>query len=138
MNDKIYPSMVIRTQAEAIELLEKENQQLKEENTKLNIKLEDRAYEELKVAYEEAKEENEQLKENCEDLFNQKEMMFKNMQLNQLKVCELAKVLDEIRKYINKNKYFYSGLQNEDREIGLFENEINDLLQMLDKATKEE
>ena len=138
MNDKIYPSMVIRTQAEAIELLEKENQQLKEENTELKIKLEDRAYEELKVAYEKVKEENEQLKEDCEDLFNQKEMMFKNMQLNQLKVCELAKVLDEIRKYINKNKYFYSGLQNEDREIGLFENEINDLLQMLDKATKEE
>lgn len=29
MNDKIYPSMVIKSQAEAIELLEKENQQLK-------------------------------------------------------------------------------------------------------------
>ena len=31
MNDKIYPSMVIRSQAEAIELLEKENQQLKKQ-----------------------------------------------------------------------------------------------------------
>ena len=30
MNDKIYPSMVIRSQAEAIELLEKENKELKE------------------------------------------------------------------------------------------------------------
>ena len=30
MNDKIYPSMVIRSQAEAIKLLEKENQLLKE------------------------------------------------------------------------------------------------------------
>lgn len=30
MNDKIYPSMVIRSQAEAIELLEQENQQLKD------------------------------------------------------------------------------------------------------------
>lgn len=30
MNDKIYPSMVIRSQAEAIELLEKENQKYKE------------------------------------------------------------------------------------------------------------
>lgn len=29
MNDKIYPSMVIRSQAEAIELLKKENQELK-------------------------------------------------------------------------------------------------------------
>lgn len=30
--EKIYPSMVIRSQAEAIELLQQENQQLKEEN----------------------------------------------------------------------------------------------------------
>lgn len=30
MNDKIYPSMVIRSQAEAIKLLEKENKELKE------------------------------------------------------------------------------------------------------------
>ena len=30
MNDKIYPSMVIRSQAEAIELLEKENKKYKE------------------------------------------------------------------------------------------------------------
>lgn len=29
MNDKIYPTMVIRSQAEAIELLEKENEKLK-------------------------------------------------------------------------------------------------------------
>ena len=30
MNDKIYPSMVIRSQAEAIELLEKESKKYKE------------------------------------------------------------------------------------------------------------
>lgn len=48
-------------------------------------------------------EENQQLKEDIEDLVNQKEMMFKNMQLNQLKVCELAKVLDEIREYIENH-----------------------------------
>lgn len=34
MNDKIYPSMVIRSQAEAIELLEKENADLKQ---RLNV-----------------------------------------------------------------------------------------------------
>lgn len=45
--------------------------------------------------------ENQQLKEDIKDLDNQKEMMFKNMQLNQLKVCELAKVLDEIREYVD-------------------------------------
>ena len=35
--DRIYPSMVIRSQAEAIELLEKENQQLKELIDKLKF-----------------------------------------------------------------------------------------------------
>lgn len=34
-SDKIYPSMVIRSQTEAIELLEKENEQLREEKVKL-------------------------------------------------------------------------------------------------------
>ena len=37
MNDKIYPSMVIRSQAEAIELLEKENKKLLEENEELKL-----------------------------------------------------------------------------------------------------
>lgn len=50
----------------------------------------------------ELKQKNRELKEDVKDLSNQKEMMFKNMQLNQLKVCELAKVLDEIREYINE------------------------------------
>ena len=36
MEDKIYPSMVIRSQAEAIELLEKENQELKDRIDKTN------------------------------------------------------------------------------------------------------
>ena len=31
MNDRIYPTMVIKNQAEAIELLEKENQELKKQ-----------------------------------------------------------------------------------------------------------
>ena len=39
--DKIYPTMVIRSQAEAIELLEKENKQLKKENEELKQLLED-------------------------------------------------------------------------------------------------
>ncbi len=35
MNDKIYPSMVIKSQAETIELLEKENEQLKKQKEEL-------------------------------------------------------------------------------------------------------
>lgn len=37
MNEKIYPSMVIRSQAEAIELLQQENARLKEIENKLNF-----------------------------------------------------------------------------------------------------
>jgi hypothetical protein len=70
-----------------------------------------------------SQQENQQLKERI------------NMTINiNRKNKELLSVLEEIREYINKNKYFYSGLQNEDLEIGLFENEINDLLQILDKV----
>ena len=46
----------------------------------------------------------EDLKENCEDLFNQKEMMFKNMQLNQLKTCKLAGVLKELKTWLEEEK----------------------------------
>ena len=51
---------------------------------------------------------------------------------SQLKAKE--EVIKEAREYIEKNKYFYSGLQNEDLEIGLFETEINDLFKILSKG----
>ena len=41
MNDKIYPSMVIRSQAEAIELLQQENDQLKDRINKAINKIDD-------------------------------------------------------------------------------------------------
>ena len=78
-------------------------------------------------------QENQELKEHCE---KQRYAIIENCDLRK-KILKLEDVLDEIREYINKNKYFYSGLQNEDREIGLFENEINDLLQILDKANEQ-
>ena len=40
-SDKIYPSMVIRSQAEAIELLEKENKELQQENQQLKKQKDD-------------------------------------------------------------------------------------------------
>lgn len=40
MNDKIYPSMVIRSQAEAIKLLEKENKELQNKIHTLEDELE--------------------------------------------------------------------------------------------------
>lgn len=90
-------------------------------------------------------QENQQLKENIKDLDNQKEMMFKNMQLNQLKVCELAKVLDEIREYINNYdvfKEFSFPLMKRDEENQVkssidyeFQTSIKkSLLQILDKV----
>lgn len=121
MNDKTYPSMVIRSQAEAIELLKKENKQLKEENTKLNIKLEDRAYEELKVAYEKAKEENQELKE-----------MHKTMARyaldNEAKIDLYKSVLDEIKEYIEKHKMI------DYDEFEYISTSPDTMLQILDKA----
>lgn len=41
MNDRIYPSMVIRSQTEAIELLKKENKELQEKNRMINQAIDD-------------------------------------------------------------------------------------------------
>lgn len=52
--DKIYPSMVIRSQAEAIELLEQENKQLKDnwnELTKWVIEQEQKAWDEVSSTF---------------------------------------------------------------------------------------
>ena len=94
------------------------------------------------VNYQHLEQENQQLKEQIElndfkTTYNQF-VNYKNWYFEYVDKCEKYKsVLDEIREYINKNKYFYSGLQHEDLEIGLFEDEINDLLQMLDKVKDE-
>lgn len=52
---------------EYIKQLEQENQSLKEENTRLGIMLEDRAYEELKVAYQSLKDRTEKAIEYIEN-----------------------------------------------------------------------
>lgn len=64
------------------------------------------------------------------------------------KVIPIFKAFEELKKlhnkidkaieYINKNKYFYSGLQNEDMEIGLFEDEIDKLLEILKDSDVDE
>ena len=84
---------------------------------------------------DELRQENQQLKEDIKDLDNQKQMMFKNMQLNQLKVCELAKALDEIREYIETNVKEHV---HDDYDVTLYyslnQDECDDLLQILDKV----
>jgi len=118
-NDDEYYSNILN---EYIEDLQQENQELKE---KLNCDLK------WALKYDELYKQNQQLKEDIKDLDNQKEMMFKNMQLNQLKVCELAKVLDEIREYIKgKLALFPKGLVL--RHLG--KDYLEDLLQILDKV----
>lgn len=75
--------------------------------------------------------ENEKLKADCEDLFNQKEMMFKNMQLNQLKVCELAKDVDLWNKKYNeefdKNKELHNKIDTLEDELEWYKQECDDL-----------
>ena len=84
----------------------------------------------------ELKQKNRELKEDVKDLSNQKEMMFKNMQLNQLKVCELAKVLDEIRELIDVFPCIhYSSVEKVDgKRLSGKLIPVDDLLQILDKV----
>lgn len=77
MNDKIYPSMVIRTQTEAIELLEKENKKLLEENEELKLVRSTCAFcpyytenKELKEKYLNAVADYEETKSQCQELHN--------------------------------------------------------------------
>lgn len=129
---------------EILNNLLEEYEQLKEENTKLNIKLEDRAYEELKVAYEKVKEENFNLREYiCIDKMS---VPYKNDSFEELLNMPTYKeiqqqrdlyksVLDEIREYIT-HEWFKR------RQLGIIDRtfqewELNDLLQILDKAKGE-
>ena len=93
------------------------------------------AYENVMIANKMLRQENQQLKEDVKDLDSQKEMMFKNMQLNQLKVCELAKVLDEIREYIKTHVKEHI---HDDYDVTLYyslnQDECDELLQILDKV----
>ena len=87
MNDKIYPSMVIRSQAEAIELLEKENAKLKEENERYR-----------KLGFKYLNEQNEKLKHILDELEKWAEEGDKES-LHIPYECELdyVDVLDEIK-----------------------------------------
>lgn len=100
------------------------------------------AEDELKI--QKLQQENQQLKEELKkykQIYRENPTLYDEIAPYIINECNLENklkqyksVLDEIREYINKNKYFYSGLQHEDLEIGLFEDEINDLLQIIDKV----
>ena len=63
MNDKIYPSMVIRSQAEAIELLEQENKQLKDKLEFYSGLELDKTIDKTRLEYNKLQQENKKYKE---------------------------------------------------------------------------
>ena len=65
--DKIYPSMVIRSQAEVIELLEQENKQLKDKLEFYSGLELDKTIDKTRLEYNKLQQENKQLKEVIEE-----------------------------------------------------------------------
>lgn len=99
--EKIYPSMVIRSQAEAIELLEKENQQLKEDLHQASISI------------QEMVEMDIMCPTNCDKLNKYKSVL-----------DEIREVIIELRNIIYNPDYENFGLSREqykDRFIHIFE-----------------
>ena len=116
MNDKIYPSMVIRSQAEAIELLEKENQELKEENFNLREYIN---IDKMSVPYK---------SDSFEELMTMPTYKKLEQQLDLYK-----SVLDEIKEYIEE---LYDNTDDTTcYDIDKHRKEF--LLQILDKATEQ-
>ena len=137
--EKIYPSMVIRTQAEAIELLEKENQHLKEELQKADSITQSCIFNGKKESelnfrralnlVKELRQENQQLKEKAEYLKSKIENKDKWCQLiadigydydgyNDSKNLKL--LIDELVKYnlYARDDYSYEEfLKEEDNEF---------------------
>lgn len=98
--------------ARCIDLLIKENQKLKEQNKKEfadYIKFKKEQYDEylkkinkLIKEKQELKKQVDEYKKDIKDLDNQNKNTFKNIQLNQLKVCNMAKQQKEFIKYLEK------------------------------------
>lgn len=130
MNDKIYPSMVIRSQAEAIELLEKENKQLNKQLEYLRsgeylnqLKFERNLLEDIVQNGEVSKEDKEFI-----------DMTHRNTELLE-ENTKLKSVIKEIREYINKKLTDVNLRYGVDNE---FRQEYDDLLQIIDKTKDNE
>ena len=125
MNDKIYPSMVIRSQAEAIELLEQENKQLKDKLEFYSGLELDKTIDKTRLEYNKLQQENKQLKEN--NISMQEEMA------RTWEKADLYKeVIEEVREYIEDWLFNAGG-----NGASMNYEDINELLKILDKAKGE-
>lgn len=127
--DKIYPSMVIRSQAEAIELLEQENKQLKDKLEFYSGLELDKTIDKTRLEYNKLQQENKQLK-NDNAVMKAGLIQASNKQLNLYK-----EVIEEVREYMKKNRtrYIYQDNLGEDwwfEDLDVY----SELLQILDKA----
>ena len=122
MNDKIYPSMVIRSQAEAIELLEKENKELREQKAELT----NMVCNKVLASYEYSSPLKDSLNEANLKIIALEE----SKHLTELENTQLKSVIKEIREYIKEH------LTDKGRFLMLNEWQVPDLLQILDKVNK--
>ena len=114
--DKIYPSMVIRSQAEAIELLEEENKQLK---AKLEMY-------ENGVYYS---SENDKLENEIDNLNYIIDKQDKDITILSKGNKQLKDVIEEAREYIEDWLFNAGG-----NGASMNYEDINELLQILDKV----
>lgn len=101
-----------QTDINAMQTLLKENEELKEQNKKEfadYIKFKKEQHDEylektnkLIKEKQELKKQVDEYKKDIKDLDNQNKNTFKNIQLNQLKVCNMAKQQKEFIKYLEK------------------------------------
>ena len=116
LEDKIYPSMVIRSQAEAIELLEEENKQLK---AKLEMY-------ENGVYYS---SENDKLENEIDNLNYIIDKQDKDITILSKGNKQLKDVIEEAREYIEDWLFNAGG-----NGASMNYEDINELLQILDKV----
>lgn len=117
--EKIYPTMVIRSQAEAIELLEKENNQLKE-------------------IIEKVKGENKSLKTRIKTIKRRRKHQTSLIRKFKEEITKKNNALHNKNEVIEEVKEFIITTTNRNKELNctglLAENQVKDLLQILDKV----
>lgn len=103
-------------------LLKKENQELKSQLRGTTHCFDEEEHNKLKEENQKLKKQVDEYKKDIKDLDNQNKNAFKNMQLNQLKVCNMVK----------KQKKFINYLEDEIKRINPKELDIGELNLRLD------
>lgn len=87
---------------------------------------------------QELKKQLEEYKKDIEDLDNQNQRAFKNMQLNQLKTCNMKNQQKEFIKYLEDKKIspvkcVLNSIGDKNQDYNMFKNKLNTLKEILQK-----